>query len=126
MTTITNILLGEANLADLWYDWFCRESALENKSKKLVQKLRAIAGSKKFDNDKTTVCFKNNCPLNGSLYDDFRLVDMETRETIYTVVPSCGHKFSKGKAQVWGIDNDFQEPIIEGTWREVKNWFLNA
>lgn len=123
---ITNTLLGLVNLKDLWYDWFCRDSSLENKGKTLLQKLRAISNSKKFDNDKTCVCFKNNCPLIGSLYDDFRIVDIETKETLYTVIPSSGHESIKGKAQVWGIDNDFKEPIVEGTWREVKSWFLNA
>lgn len=124
--TINDTLNGKGNIIDLWYDWFCRESSLENKGKKLLQKLRAIADSKKFDNDKSYVFFKNNCPCDGSLYDDFRICDIETGDVLYTVIPSCGHKYSKGKAQVWGRENVFAEPIIEGTWREVKSWFLNA
>lgn len=115
-----------AIIRDLWYDWFCRESSLENKGKKLLQKLRTIADSKKFDNDKTYVFFKNNCPCIGSLYDDFRICDIETGDVLYTVIPASGHKCNKGKAEVWGRENDFAEPIIEGTWREVKSWFLNA
>ena len=60
--------------------------------------------------------FKNNCPCNGSLYDDFRICDVKTGEVIYTIVPSDGFKKTKGKAIVWGRENDFEEPchILEG------------
>jgi hypothetical protein len=26
---------------------------------------------------------------------------------------------------VYGIDNDFEEPIIMGTWNKIKKWFLS-
>lgn len=125
MNNITDTLNGLGNPKELWYDWFCRTSSLENKGKRLLQKLRAISASKKFDNDKTYVFFKNNCPLVGSLYDDFRICDIETGDVIYTVIPKSGFKCDNGKAQVWGSENNFDGPIIEGTWREIKAWFLN-
>lgn len=124
--TISTILASENyDVMNLWYDWFCRETSLVNKGAKLMQKLRAIASSPKFDNDKTYVFFKNNCPCVGSLYDDFRICDKETGDVLYTIVPSSGHKCEKGKALVYGVDNDFAEPLVCGTWREVKAWFLN-
>lgn len=125
MNNITNTLLGLVNMNELWYDWFCKNSSLENKGKRLLQKLRAISSSKKFDNDKCYVFFKNNCPCVGNLFDDFRICDCETGDVLYTVIPASGFKCNKGRAEVWGIDNDFKEPIVAGTWREVKNWFLN-
>lgn len=126
INTILNTPVDRLDIRALWYDWFCRDSSLENKGKTLLQKLRAISNSKKFDNDKTYVFFKNNCPCVGSLYDDFRICDIETGDVLYTVIPASGYKRNKGKAEVWGRENDFKEPIIEGTWREVKSWFLNA
>jgi len=115
---------GNLEIMNLWYDWFCKETSLENKGKRLLQKLSAIQKSPKFDNDKTYVFFKNNCPLHGSLYDDFRICDIETGDVIYCVIPKSGHTCDNGVAQVYGKDNDFKEAIIEGTWKEIKEWFL--
>ena len=115
---------GNLEIINLWYDWFCKEKSLENKGHRLLQKLNGIKNSLKFDNDKTYVFFKNNCPLYGSLYDDFRICDIETGDVIYCVTPKSGHTCDKGVAQVYGKDNDFKEPIIEGTWKEIKDWFL--
>jgi hypothetical protein len=108
----------------LWYDWFCKDSSLPKKSEQLLKKLQAISASTKFDSHATSVFFKNNCPLNGSLYDDFRICDLESGDVIYTIVPSSGFKANKGKAELWGKENDFKEPIIEGRWQDIKNWFL--
>ena len=49
------------------------------------------------------VFFKNNCPVNGPLYDDFRICDVESGNVIYTVIPKCGHS---GKAEIWGRKDD--------------------
>ena len=115
---------GELDIKALWYDWFCKETSLVNKGKALLQRLNAISGSAKFDNDKTYVFFKNNCPCNGSLFDDFRICDIETGNVIYCVVPKSGYNSNYGMAEVWGKENKFEKPIIEGTWKEVKDWFL--
>lgn len=115
---------GELDIRDLWYDWFCRETSLENKGKRLLQNLKAIKDSPKFDNDKTYVFFKNNCPCNGHLYDDFRVCDIKTGDVIYCVVPKSGFVVDNGAAQVYGRENKFDAPLIEGTWKEVKDWFL--
>lgn len=122
-TILTNI--DNYDVMSLWYDWFCRETSLKRKGEALLKKLKAIASSNKFDNDKCYVFFKNNCPCVGNLYDDFRICDKETGDVLYCVIPKSGHKCDEGRAQVFGVDNDFDEPIVEGTWREVKAWFLN-
>lgn len=123
--TISTVLASaDYDIMSLWYDWFCRESSLLNKGKTLLKKLRMISRSKKFDNDKCYVFFKNNCPCNGSLYDDFRICDSETGDVLYCVIPRSGHKCDNGAAQLYGVDNDFEEPIVEGTWNDIKTWFL--
>ena len=69
------------------------------------------------DTDKVYVFFKNNCTGRGTKYDDFRIVDRETGDVIYTVIPKCGHS---GKAEVWGRENGFKEAIVTGeNMREI-------
>lgn len=126
--TITEILkqsdAGKLSTKNLWYDWFCKETSLENRGKRLIKKLKSISRSTKFDSDKTYVLFKNNCPLYGKLYDDFRICDLETGDVIYAVIPSSGHTAHNGVEHVFGRENNFEKPIIEGSWKEIKNWFL--
>jgi len=106
-----------------WFDWFCSENSLKDKTNLLYKKLINIEKSKKFDSNKTCVFFKNNCPVTGELYDDFRICD--SSGVIFTVTPRVGHYGeSHRKAQVYGKSNDFKEPLIEGTWKEVVAWFL--
>lgn len=105
-----------------FFDWFCKDSSLKNKSEGLISRLKGIikVNNGKFDPAKTYVFFKNNCPMCGPLFDDFRICDIESGDVLYTVIPKSGHS---GKAEVWGIDNDFVKPIVRGTWKEVKQFF---
>lgn len=127
---IGKFLTGKFDSSDLdtqigagWYDWFCKDETLAKRTKKLGKKLIEIAKSNKFDVSKTYVFFKNNCPCNGSLYDDFRICEIESGAVLYTIIPSSGFKVSKGNAEVWGVDNNFEKPIVEGTWKDVKKFF---
>ena len=104
-----------------WYDWFCSGRALKNRGIALLRKLKSIKKSNKFNKDKTYVFFKNNCPCVGNLYDDFRICDKDTGNVLYTIVP----KNSKGEAEVWGRENEFQGPLVKGSWNDVKTFFLS-
>lgn len=103
-----------------WYDWFCRDTSLAAKTRSLGKKVIQLMPSQKIDGENMYVFFKNNCPMVGGLYDDFRFCDMKTGNVIYTVVPRSGHS---GMAEVWGSDNDFDGPIVQGTWKDVKEFF---
>lgn len=106
-----------------WFDWFYKYSSLTEKTKALGKKLKQIADSKKINKEKQYVWFYNNCPACGPQYDDFRIADIESGGTVYIIVPRSGHT---GKAEVWGRENDFQEPIVSGTWRDVVKFFNEA
>ena len=106
-----------------WFDWFCNDKSLKSKLHKLFPKVKMIAQSAKIDMEKMYVFFKNNCPVNGKLYDDFRICELETGDIVYTITPSCGHERVKGQAQVWSRENYFEKPLVSGTWKEVKAFF---
>ena len=110
-----------------WYDWFCQDSSLAAKTQFLGGKLMTILNSKKFDNDKTYVWFKNNCPVVGPLYDDLRIADLETDDVIYTIqhLNKGSHGCKEAHWEVWGRENGFKENLVNGTWAEVKKFFLS-
>ena len=129
--TISTILanIDNYNVVDLWYDWFCKETSLRRKGEALLKKLKVIASSNKFDNDKCCVVFENKCPLSGNLYDRIYICEItengEVGDTLYSITPKSGHTAHNGKGHLFGKENDFTEPLVEGTWRDIKAWFLN-
>ena len=106
-----------------WYDWFCKDESLGPKTKKLAVKLKQVMESDKIDCEKSYVFFKNNCPMNGRLYDDFRICDIESGDAIYTITPRVGYNNMNGEAEVWGKENDFKEALVSGKWDDVKKFF---
>lgn len=94
-----------------------------NKTLSLGKKVKRIAKSHKVNVDTMYVFFKNNCPMVGTLYDDFRICDLETGDVIFTIVPKCGHTSKKGVTEIWGRENDFDAPLYEGDWKGALKWF---
>jgi hypothetical protein len=106
-----------------FYDWFCKDSSLEKKAIKLFKNIKTfLKHHPEIDIDKHYVFFKNNCPMVGSLYDDFRICDIENGNVQYNVVPtrtikkSHSWKSGPGKtiSEMWGSENGFKEPLKEG------------
>lgn len=106
-----------------WFDWFCKDESLARRLKRMAPKVKKIARSKKIDIDKMYVWFKNNCPFDGKLYDDFRIADIETGDTVYCITPHSGHKVDEGRSDVWGKENNFNSALVEGTWKDVLKFF---
>lgn len=103
-----------------FFDWFCRGYALEDRARKIMPKAIKFAKRKKVDLDNTYVMFKNNCPMTGSLYDDFRICDLATGDVIWTVTPASGHDNIYGQAEIWGIENNFSSEIAKApSWSEL-------
>ena len=116
----TQILAG-------WYDWFCKDSSLANKTKKMGNIIKQIKSGGKVDLQNWYVWFKNNCPLNGPLYDDFRFARLETGDVQFTIQINCC--WNKHRYSVWGRkgeDGEFQheESLFEtDSLRDLVKWF---
>lgn len=107
-----------------FYDWFCKDKSLQRKAHSLMAKVKRFIKIVNVDLDKTYVFFKNNCPMYGSLYDDFRICNVETGDVIYTVAPSLGYTKRKGQAEVWGNANNFKEAIHNApSWSQLLKSF---
>ena len=105
-----------------WYDWFCKDTSLRNKTYKMGNIIKKIKEGGKVDLNGWYVWFKNNCPLNGPLYDDFRFASRENGEVQFTIQIDCcwnNHKYC-----VYGRKNDFKEPLFEcDKVNELVKWF---
>ena len=114
-----------------WYDWFCREKSLLGKTKGLLPRIRKIVKlqealppkCRKVNIDNMYVWFKNNCPMSGSLYDDFRFADMASGATMYTITPKSGFTHKFGTSELWGKENEFSGPLVIGTWKDILDYF---
>ena len=104
-----------------WYDWFCRDKSLANKTKKMGQIIKQIKDGGKIDLDNYYVWFKNNCPLTGPLFDDFRFARMDNHEVQFTIELNCC--WNKHKFTVYGRKNEFRESLFEtDSQRELIKW----
>lgn len=105
-----------------WYDWFCSDSALLGRLKRMAPKVFQIADSPRIDQENMYVFFKNNA---GSyLYDDFRICDRNGGGgVIFTVIPA----YFDGNSEVWGRkpDGEFGK-LVKGTWDDVMKFFYPA
>ena len=70
--------------------------------------IKFLKANPDLDPEKHYVFFKNNCPMVGPTYDDFRICDLETGDVVFTVIPTCSHS---GTAEIWGQANKFAGPI---------------
>jgi len=130
---IENFLNGQYDAADVktqilagWYDWFCKDSSLVNKTKKMGNIIKQVKDGGKVNLKDWYVWFKNNCPLNGPLYDDFRFARLDTGDVQLTIQIDCcwnNHRFS-----VWGrksedAEFEHEKALFEtDSQRELVKW----
>jgi hypothetical protein len=108
-----------------FYDWFCEDSSLERKCKQLLPKVKKFVELGKIDQKANYFWFKNNCPMNGKLYDDFRISDRKTNNVIWTVIPESGHTVANGKGELWGKVNNFQRALVVGSFNDILEYIAN-
>lgn len=110
-----------------WYDWFCKDSSLAAKTKKMGNIVRQIKSGGKVNLDNWYVWFKNNCPLNGPLYDDFRFAKLDTGDVQMTIQINCC--WNKHRYSVWGRrgeDKEFEHEnaLFEtDSLKDLVKWF---
>ena len=101
-----------------WYDWFCQDESLAGRLKQIAPAVMGITDP--FILDNFYVWFKNNCPLNGPLYDDVRFEPLsgERGGNYFLVIKDSPHEKSK-----WTLYTErygFQEPEFQcGNVREM-------
>lgn len=93
-----------------WYDWFCKDESLANKTKRMGNIVKQFKDGGKLNLDNRYVWFKNNCPLAGPLYDDFRIADIESGDTLFTIQINCFRE--EKRYTVYGKKNDFDTPLF--------------
>ena len=98
-----------------WYDWFCSDKSLASRLVKLGNAVLKLEHKGKVDLDKQYVFFKNNCPMDGGLYDDFRICDIETGDVRYTISYRYPHRKNKFPWELYAICEGLNE---EGHWNE--------
>lgn len=110
-----------------WYDWFCKDSSLLRKTQRMGKIIAKLNQGGKVDLANCYVWFKNNCPLNGPLYDDFRFADLETGEVQFTIQLDCcwnNHKYVVWGRREKGKEFNHDKPLFEtDSVRELINWF---
>ncbi|QLY40192.1 hypothetical protein HF295_04665 [Hujiaoplasma nucleasis] len=104
-----------------WYDWFCRETSLAGKTKRMGNIIKQVKDGGKVNLDTMYVWFKNNCPLQGPLYDDFRFASIEIGDTLLTIQIASIH--NDKRYTVYGRKNHFDKPLFESdSSRELVKW----
>ncbi len=105
-----------------WYDWFCRDSSLRNKTKRIGQIIKQFKETGKVDLDNTYVWFKNNFPLNGPLFDDFRITDINDNSVIYLI--PIQSPWEDAKFVVYGKDDFFNKSLFKtDKQHDLVKWF---
>lgn len=99
-----------------FYDWFCSEKKLEKRMLSLIPKIKFLVKEGLIDGEKNIVWFKNNCPLIGTLYDDFRISTLDGN-FLGGFCPKSGHNKVENKCYFWFFDSN--RNVIT---KEFKNW----
>ena len=104
-----------------WYDWFCRDTSLKNKTKEMGQIIKQIKDGGKVDLNNMYVWFKNNCPMSGPLYDDFRIANISDGAT--QLVIQLDSPWEDSKYAVYSVDDFFDKPVLlTNSSRELVKW----
>lgn len=104
-----------------WFDWFCTDKSLSRRLQGMAPKVMRISKSEKINTQGTYVIFKNTQKSTGELYDDFRICEFGSDGVMYTV--SCENVDGKRVNEVWGQENNFDEPLVSGGMKDVYKFF---
>ena len=108
-----------------FYDWFCSEKALKIKSKLLMTKAAKVIDKLGLDPETHYVFLKNNCPMNGKLFDSFSICTHDEKgDVVIWCAPSLGYKNKEGMAELVDFrekaDNEMEAKTITAwSWKEL-------
>lgn len=91
-----------------WYDWFCSDTALAGRLQRIGRVVMGITEPAILDN--YYVWFKNNCPLDGPLYDDVRFEPLEGDRCGRYFVVSQDCPYEKQKWTLYTERSGFETP----------------
>ncbi len=107
-----------------WYDWFCRDTNLKNKTKKMGNIIKQIKDGGKVDLNNMFVRFKNNCPMSSPLYDDFRIANISDGAT--QLIVQLDSPWEDERYAVYSVDDFFDKPVLlTNSSRELVKWLNN-
>ena len=105
-----------------WYDWFCRDTSLKNKTKKMGNIIKQIKDGGKVDLNNMYVWFKNNCPMSSPLYDDFRIANISDGAT--QLIVQINSPWEDERYAVYSVDDFFDKQVLlTNSSRELVIWF---
>lgn len=89
-----------------WYDWFCSDASLKNRTKKFFPLIKGIKEGGKVGFS-WNAWFKNNCPCVGDTYDQLRISSEENNEFV------IGYKepWHDDTWVVYSPENRYEEPV---------------
>lgn len=120
MKTIRTQLAGEGLVGhevrcQFFYDWFCKDEALEGRRKRLEPTIQWLVDQELVNADACYYWLKNNCPIVGGTYDDVRISTADEKQDFLG-----GFCKAPGHVGVWFIEQgsaDFRE---FATWADLK------
>lgn len=109
-----------------WHDWFCSDTSLKNRMKRMVGMVKAAAESPLVDAYNVYVFFKNNAPLFNPNYDSFSIANMSDDNVIWWVTAKytpLGYAVVL-RGPLFDIDDNLIKP--GGNANTVKKFFKNG
>lgn len=107
-----------------WYDWFCKDEYLANKTKKMAEIIQHLKDGGKIDLDTTYIIFKNSCLIDGNLFDELKIMQIDGVETKLSI--KFNHPSLPCKYNVYMIQNYFKEPIFSCNHKDELIEWLNT
>jgi hypothetical protein len=106
-----------------WDYYECGNDELEIRGNILLSKVRKVAFSQRFDAENVYVKFYNKNPPYGFSYDSFSIYDINDHKMLYDVTPRSGHPCDYNNSILFSHENNFKEPLIVGSVKEVFDYF---
>lgn len=107
-----------------FFDWFCSRSSLRSRFNSAISKIKFLIKHEIINPETTYVFLKNNCPLDGSLYDDIRFSLLEEKDGesyIGGFSPKVGYNSVTNLCHFW-LFNHLKDKDVEIIEFEFKDW----